>query len=340
MLRQDIQKGVYKVGEKIPSYDTLGDRYGLNRLTVRKTLKALEEEGLVYSLAAKGTYVGKGTSAKTSTAKRMGLMSSIATAETLGQHHLSLVEHLTSALHDRGYFLQFCRSCGENPDESWWQSIDTGEYGGIVVMGPMSQTILDQLSLKFPLIHIDPQLAIPTLPSVCIDNFTGGKIAAEAILSRGHRNIAIILGDQPCSEERLAGFQMVASKVKDLDIKTYLGNFTAPSGLRCAEEILTNFPQVSAVFCINDEMAAGVLQAFSLRGIRVPQQISVLGFDDSPIAQVVAPPLSSVGIPTKHIAKAACEALFCQIDTPKAEFVSNTSITPRLIVRDSLANKV
>ena len=339
MLRQDIQEEVYKVGDKIPSYDQLGETYGLNRLTVRKTLKILEQEGLVYSLPAKGTYVGKASFALGSKVKRVGLMSAIVTAETLGQHHMSIVDHLKSTLHEAGFFLQFCRAWSEPSQEDWWKSLESGDYCGLMLMGPLTQSVIEKLVRLYPLVHIDPQGDAPTVPSVCIDNFTGGKIAAEALLSRGHRKIAIILGDQACSDERLAGFRMVASKFKELDLRTYQGNFNVASGLRCAQEILAGFPQVSAVFCINDEMAAGAMQTFHERGLRVPQDISILGFDDSPIAQMVAPPLSSVGLSTKHIAKAACEALFFQIQSIKTGEWPNTSITPRLITRASLMNK-
>src|SRR4029079_12000254 len=110
------------------------------------------------------------------------------------------------------------------------------------------------------------------------------------------------------------------------------GGYTFESGVACAERLLAMTPRPTAIFALDDEMAAGVYKAAYRMGLRIPEQLSVVGFDDSPLASRVWPSLTTVRLPIRDMGRLAASKLLPSM--PRAE--ADTSIVvPHLIVRDS-----
>ena len=148
---------------------------------------------------------------------------------------------------------------------------------------------------------------------VGIDNLGGAHDMANHLVSLGHENLAIVRGPEEfaASELRLEGFEL-ALREHGLDLpatNVRQGDFDAESGYRCARELLRIKNRPTAIFASNDEMAAGVLAAAGESGIRVPEQLSVAGFDDAPIAKSIWPRLTTVRQPLRAMGEQSVELL-------------------------------
>jgi LacI family transcriptional regulator len=145
--------------------------------------------------------------------------------------------------------------------------------------------------------------AFPSIAQQCftVDHVEGGRLAARTLLEHGHRKIAVIAGraGAPDNLERIAGFMEViaAAGIDTGTIWMRDGHFTPEGGWACAEQLMASGYEFSAVFCANDEMAVGALSCFKEAGVSVPEQVSVLGYDDTHSAAFTAPRLTSVRIP-------------------------------------------
>ena len=134
-----------------------------------------------------------------------------------------------------------------------------------------------------------------------VDHAEGGRLAARTLLEYGHRQIAVIAGraSAPDNQQRIAGFMAELDKagVDRATVWTADGGFSPEGGWSCAESLHKSGTPFTALFCANDEMAVGALSYFQQAGVAVPQQVSVLGYDDTHTAEFTAPRLSSVHIP-------------------------------------------
>lgn len=151
------------------------------------------------------------------------------------------------------------------------------------------------------------------LPSVRMDEVKAAEELTELLIQLGHRRIALIQGatDQSASSLRHEGFsKAMAAHGLDVDpALVYRGDFTFRTGVEGARHLLGQRAKPTAIFASNDDMALGVLAAANQLGLRVPQELSVVGFDDSPAATLVWPPLTTVRQPTAEMARVAVEIL-------------------------------
>lgn len=133
------------------------------------------------------------------------------------------------------------------------------------------------------------------------DHETGGRLAARALIEMGHRKVAIIGGppEQADNVARLSGFREEMGKhgVPESQLVALDGDYSAESGWRQAQALLPRLSKYTALFCANDEMAVGALSRLHQAGISIPQELSVLGYDDTQTAEYSAPKLTSVHIP-------------------------------------------
>ena len=163
----------------------------------------------------------------------------------------------------------------------------------------------------------------------------GAVEVAKYLESLGHRHIGLITGPQRylSTRERGAGFQdTLTARGATLPAKYIAeGGYTFESGVACAEQLLALTPRPTAIFALNDEMAAGVYKAAHKLGLSVPEDLSVVGFDDSPIASRLWPSLSTVRLPIRDMGLHAAAMLLAEPGRPRAAPV----ITPYLVVRES-----
>ncbi|WP_027014427.1 substrate-binding domain-containing protein [Comamonas composti] len=157
---------------------------------------------------------------------------------------------------------------------------------------------------------------VPGLAEMCfsVDHAQAGRLAAQALLAQGHRSLAVISGpcNAPDNRARIAGFEAELAR-HGLALRTehrLEGDFSFASGSEAAARLLAGAGRdYTALFCANDEMAIGAISRFAAAGLRVPQEVSVMGFDDSPVAAYGTPPLTTVHVPMHAVAVHGCRHL-------------------------------
>lgn len=165
----------------------------------------------------------------------------------------------------------------------------------------------------------------------------GGVSAANYFAKLGHQRVAYISGPPTfrSSQERLAGFREGLQQA-NIELRTqhiFEGDYSFESGVAATERLLSLRVRPTAVFAANDEMAAGVLQAVRIRGLRVPDHLSVIGFDDFHIATSVWPRLTTIHSPTQEIGRLAATRLLAR-RTP-SDRASHDETEPWLVIRES-----
>lgn len=152
--------------------------------------------------------------------------------------------------------------------------------------------------------------------SFSIDHHVGGAMAAEALLSCGHRKIAILAGPDAAFDNvwRLDGFfsALEQNGIQRSSIPVYDGRFSFEGGWAGTRHFIEHGDDFSAIFCANDEMALGALSCLQEHGIRVPQDVSVIGYDDTVMSAFTSPRLTTVSIPMLEMATNGCRWLLNQ----------------------------
>jgi len=155
-------------------------------------------------------------------------------------------------------------------------------------------------------------------PSVTVDDYQGAYSAVSYIIERGCRNIAFISGPRTLllSRERKNGYLDCLLK-NNLNIREewlFDSDFSIESGIRAAEEMMKLSTLPDGLFCICDSVAIGAMMVFKKRGIRIPEDMSIIGFTDDPFASVVDPKLTTISQPISEIGRKAAELLLLQIN--------------------------
>jgi len=162
----------------------------------------------------------------------------------------------------------------------------------------------------------EPQLGIP---SIQIDNATAGADAMDHLYRLGHRTIGLVTGPPLSfvSAERLRGAMLRAKKEKaDKDTIVMNGDFSVESGVVAGERLLGRTEPPTAIFCFNDEMAMGVYMTAHREGIRIPADLSVVGFDDIRYAACMVPPLTTIAQPMREIGEGTVRLLMQILKDP------------------------
>ena len=186
---------------------------------------------------------------------------------------------------------------------------DYAQVGRYLAAGHVDGALIFSLHRDNPLPAVVDRLGLPVVYGgrpegaesesvplyVDTDNRAGARAAVEHLVERGRRRIAVITGplDQTSSVDRLDGFRDLAPDPDPALVAE--GDFTAPGGRRAMEQLLADCPDLDAVFACSDLMAAGALSVLAEHGLRVPEDVSVVGFDDGDTAaQWASPPLTTV----------------------------------------------
>lgn len=228
-----------------------------------------------------------------------------------------------------------------SPEDHWAQRLrSNGREGLIVVTSELSLAQVEGFARAgLPLVVIDP-LYLPRVEvtSVGATNWSGGVAATEHLLGLGHRRIAFVGGQAQasCSQARLHGYRAaLESAGVALDPSLVLhGTFDYASGLEAGTRLFERDDPPTAVFAANDAMATGVLAAARHRGLRVPADLSVVGFDDTLLARLSTPTLTVIRQPLHDMGRVAVRTLLKLINNESLDS-HHVELATHLVVRDS-----
>ena len=218
-----------------------------------------------------------------------------------------------------------------------------GRSGAIVVTSTL--TAADQRTLaraRMPYVLIDPAAELPTpeVATVGATNWAGGLAATRHLLGLGHRRIAVIGGPVAmlCSRARISGYSAALASA-GLEVDPALirhGSFHHDGGHDAALELLALPDPPTAIFAGSDEQAFGVAEAARLTGRRIPEDLSVVGFDDLPISRWFSPPLTTVRQPLAEMGRTAAAMLSAVLDG-REPHGRQVELATELVVRSSTA---
>lgn len=214
--------------------------------------------------------------------------------------------------------------------------------GLILIGGQLPELLLTRLSKETPLLIVARNLDSLSEHCLAVDNFKAGYEVTRYLLDQGHRNIAHITAkmiyDESVSDirQRYEGYkQALADTGIEPDPELVVaGDLLQYSGVLAVEMLLSQKRPFSAIFCANDQMAFGARLGLYRRGIRVPEEISLVGFDDENTAAFMLPPLTTVRQPSVAMGQSAAAAL---LDLINGGTVSARTFDAELIVRESVA---
>jgi DNA-binding LacI/PurR family transcriptional regulator len=231
----------------------------------------------------------------------------------------------------------------QRPGKGWLEgAIARRPMGVIAVLSDLGETMSEQLRARgIPFAIVDPTgESLHGTPSVGATNWNGGLAATRHLLGLGHRRIAVIGGPAGvlCSRARVDGFRAAMDEAGvpiDATLVSH-GPFQVDEGLTTARRLLARRDRPTAIITGNDLQALGVYQAARESRLHVPEDLSVVGFDDLPIARWVSPPLTTIRQPLIEMAEAAAELVLGQArgDEPPQMRIE---LATELIVRESTA---
>jgi LacI family transcriptional regulator len=254
-----------------------------------------------------------------------------------------IVDGVARGLREQGRFLLLATTTGATQIDIMSSLQRSRRIDGMIVVLPLESSLEQAYILsqgRMPVILIDMLYDIDT-NCISVNNFQGAYSAAEYLIKLGHRRIGMICGrsDIPVGQTRLDGYQ-AALRYYGIAYEPSLvmpGNFTDAAGYAGANRLLDLPVPPTAIFASNDEMAFGAMHAIRQRGLRVPDDVSIVGFDDIPEARHSYPPLTTVRQPLREMGELAGTYICRLIEDPTQPRLQMT-MTTRLIVRESTAS--
>ncbi|WP_049785919.1 LacI family DNA-binding transcriptional regulator [Sphingobium chlorophenolicum] len=256
-----------------------------------------------------------------------------------GQHlsdpfFMAMLAYLADAVSQRGYDLLLKRI--EPQQDSWLRTIiDSSRVDGVLVIGQSDQAaVLQEVGESYEPMVVWGQWAIgQSYVSVGADNVSGGRLAAEHLLSRGRRTLGFLGNtDVPEFAARYEGFRtMLTPEAYDAHVLVP-AHLTSHDAFAAAQQLFRDHPDIDGVFAASDVVAMGVIRAAVAMGRAVPEDLSVVGFDDVPIAAQSNPPLTTIRQDLERGSTLMCELLFNRM---KGEPCSSILLPPELVVRSS-----
>jgi LacI family repressor for deo operon, udp, cdd, tsx, nupC, and nupG len=217
------------------------------------------------------------------------------------------------------------------------------EADGLIFLGHRLPDVLAEMVAakgpKTPIVNgceFRPGLAVS---SAHIDNERAAAEVVDYLYGLGHTRIGVVTGPlaSPISSDRLAGVLSAAQRHgRASALRISIGDFSIESGVRQAGELLDEPGRPTAIFCFSDEMAMGAIEAIRQRGLRCPEDVSLVGFDDIRFAQYLHPQLTTVSQPKEQIGHEVVRLLL-DILSDRASTLQNVTLPHRLIVRASTA---
>src|SRR5580692_3807928 len=212
--------------------------------------------------------------------------------------------------------------------------------GAILILPPEPRAELEALVARgYPLVVVDPRTTVPRgMVSISAAHFSGARAVTRHMIELGHRHIGVITGppDWHSRDDRAGGHLAAlaeAGVLGDPKLMRY-GEPAAKTGVWAGGELLDLRPRPTAVVCFNDKVAVGVMELAAGRGLRVPDDLSIAGFDDIDVSRASTPRLTTVRQPLQEMGRTAVTMLMRQLDGHAHEALS-MELETRLVVRES-----
>lgn len=251
-----------------------------------------------------------------------------------------VISGMQEAAQQRRYSLLLGNTMADDEAEiAYARLVQTSQADGLIQLRAFDPfASLDMTTERLPMVNACEVLDKAPCPVVTLDNRAAAMAMTEHLLSLGHRDIAMIKGParSPLTRDRVAGYRDALDAAGVAFDETLLcpGNFTLQSGHQATTQLLQRSQRPTAIFCENDEMAIGAIQCLKQHGLRVPEDISVAGFDDISFAAFSDPPLTTIAQPAEEFGRTAVNLLIDVLDQ-KLTLLPKVILPFELVLRGS-----
>jgi len=259
-----------------------------------------------------------------------------------GDYFAAILEGALEAVYEEDMRLVLYTTLHEHDREvSVLERLSDGATDGAIILLPLESSgeLVALQESGFPFVVVDPRIPLDDgIPAVSAAHRAGALAATEHLLSLGHRRIGHISGPAgwAATTERIEGYHSALAVAGVLPTPELIveGNFEAPTGVAAANVLLDLADPPTAIFSANDNMAAGVLQVAHERGLAVPGDLSVIGFDDADLATILSPGLTTVRQPLAELGRTGVNLLTRMLEKQRVEAL-RVELATRLVVRES-----
>ncbi|HEX5496729.1 MAG TPA: LacI family DNA-binding transcriptional regulator [Mycobacteriales bacterium] len=304
----------------------INQRYGVATDTFARVQAAIDDLGYEASLVAQ--------SLRNHRTNVLGIL-----VADLEPFSTELLKGAADAIRGSGFELVVYSACGRAGDRVGWERRYLSRLSGTLIDGAVlvTPTVVD-VGHGAPIVAVDPHTGASDLPTIDSDNLRGAELAIEHLLERGHRRIAMLTGraDLQSAQLREEGYRraLAAAGVPvDTDL-VRVGAYDPVTSKDSARDLLTAPDPPTAIFGANDVSAIATIEAAGELGLRVPEDVSVVGFDDIPESALCTPALTTVAQPIRRMGQCAVELLIRLIRGERAE-VTHVTLATSLVARRS-----
>lgn len=342
-IRSLVREGGLKPGDKLHSENELCEMFQISRQTVRRAIGVLEEEGLLRRVRGSGTYISD------SRGDNLHRRSQIAVVTTYVDSYIfpKTIQGIERVLFEKGYSVQiaFTNNTLEREKNVLEDIISREDVAGVIVEGTKSGLPNPNIPLyrklsdsRIPILFINTYYPELSVPHVSLNDVEAARKAVDYLIEKGHRDIGAILKlDDGQGRLRYLGYlqalENAGLKVSDSRM-VWIDTDESKQLAYCMDKICSRLEECSAVLCYNDQIAFQLIKLLSERGIRVPEQISVISIDDSDLALHSEIPITSLPHPKEKLGEKAAEKLLELIGGSKRDVTYE--FDTRVVERDSV----
>ncbi|MGG1552765.1 LacI family DNA-binding transcriptional regulator [Paenibacillus ferrarius] len=247
---------------------------------------------------------------------------------------------------ERGFSVIVCNTAEEGKRTlKYLQVLREKQVDGIVFT---SEVLKDEYyqaikDMRVPVILVNTMSQKHMIPYVKVDDRQAAYHATDYLIQKGHREIAMISGsfkDQNAGYPRLEGYRQALADngIEYLESRVAIGDFQLESSRKAMQKLLAEAPPFTAVFAASDEMAIGAMNYAMEQGLKIPEDLSIIGYDDLKFARMVHPPLTTIHQPLTLMGRMASEKLIALIED-KGSQVSSSIVSHHLVERQTVRSK-
>ncbi|AGB41681.1 transcriptional regulator [Halobacteroides halobius DSM 5150] len=347
-IKESINQGQIKPGDKLPTENELTKKYDASRHTVRKALNILNQEGLLNKKQGVGTFLKENTKVKTG---NIGFIS-ISLHDYIFADILNGVDNI---FHEEGYQILLGNSKDSQlREKEILEKFLEKNIDGLIIEPAKSAHDYQNMALLerfvdnyIPVVILDSKFRNDKFNYITVNDEKGGYLATEFFLDKGHNNVAIIYKElHKPSINRFQGYKKALEEreipvYNDYVKKYHISEFEKREKFEeeifdLTKELMEYQEPPTAIFCFNDQIAILVKEILNDLELEVPQDISIIGFDNSDLVRLNNISITSIDHPKEKAGEKAAKIILENIEGSTSQFNENIVFTPKLIKRESV----
>ena len=332
---------------RLPSRTEMCAEFLISRTTIDRAVDELVKEGYLYSVAGSGTFVADLNAAKT-TVRRDVMNVGVLVPSIVHDTYPGILRGIQDVMQKQSVNVVICNTDNDYvKQQSSIRRLSNSHVDGLMVVPAIingevmqEQFYNEFLTLNVPLVFCNRGIAGIDAPVVCSNNYYGGYLATRYLLERGYDKVAYLsVLHYQTSMARYYGYMAAMWErglaLEENMVRSIPEHSRVEIGYRMMKELLDSGTPVNGVFCFNDQLACGAINAIHESGLRVSDDIGVIGYDNTTLCLVPSEPLTSVSFKKYEIGCKAAEILLQMIRNPSQTVPHETVFCPEICVRES-----